>query len=225
VRDELAFDAEARRRIVDALRSGEPGRVEELLDDVLSHRVMERRMGSWGVYALFELLVQALRSIPGADPHLVHSIDLNRLAALPDDGERIRYCRSTFARIAAAVAGRHRGDDVAAGIVEFVDANFADPAMSLTLLSDRFRLSPIYISRLFKQKAGDNFLDYLNRRRVQRAKELLSAPRALVKGVGRTAGFASEVSFRRVFRKYEAISPAEFRRRADAAGAHAAPGA
>jgi AraC-like DNA-binding protein len=215
IRDEFAFDTQNRRELLRQLRSGDHARLEVFVDELLANSIMALRMGARGPYALLEMLLHAIRDTDGMDPHLAQSINFNELAALPSDEERIRFCRATFARIADAVSGRKgaRGD-VIMEIVDFVDLNYHDPAMCLTFLSDRFNLSPIYISRLFKQKTGGNFLDYLNRKRVERAKQLLSDRRALIKRVGGAAGFSSDVSFRRVFHKYVAMSPGEFRREA-----------
>lgn len=109
-------------------------------------------MGARGPYAIFEMLLHAVQGMKGVDPHLGQLVNFNRLAALPDDAERIRYCRSTFKRVAAAIGGKEHGsEDPMACIVEFMDGNF---------------------------------LDYLNRKRVDKAKELLSLPVSLIKGVG-----------------------------------------
>lgn len=215
VRDEFAFDTESRRRIAVALGGGDGEAVDALLDGLLANPVMQRRMGARGPYALFELLLDAVRAADGLDPHLAQCVNFNELAALPDDASRVAFCRATFHRLAAAAGGRPgAGEGTIAAVVAHVDESFTDPSLSLTALSDRFGLSADYLSRRFKQRTGANFLDYLNRLRVARARELLSAPHALIKRVGGAAGFASEVSFRRVFRRYEGVSPGEYRRQA-----------
>ncbi len=215
IRDEFAFDTESRRRVAALLAAGGDGGVDALLDGLLANPVMKRRMAARGPYALLETLLHAVRQTDGLDPHLAQRINFNELAALNDDRERLAFCRQTFHRLAAAAGGRAgSADGTIAAIVAHVDAGYHDPSLSLTALSDRFGLSPDYISRLFKQRTGANFLDYLNRLRVARARELLSAPHVLIKRVGGTAGFASEVSFRRVFHRYEGVSPGEYRRQA-----------
>jgi AraC-like DNA-binding protein len=219
IRDEFAFDTEGRRRIVALLAAGDDAGVDALLDGLLANPVMQRRMAARGPYALFEMLLHAVREADGLDPHLAQCINFNELAALPDDAERIAFCRETFHRLATASGGRSgAAEGTIAAIVAHVDAGFPDPSLSLTALSQRFGLSPDYISRLFKQRTGANFLDYLNRRRVERARELLGEPHAVIKRVGGAAGFASEVSFRRVFHRYEGMSPGEYRRLALARG-------
>lgn len=215
IRDEFAFDTESRRRIAAAFAEGDGEAIDALLDGLLANPVMRRRMAARGPYALFELLLHALRTADGLDHRLAQCVNFNELAALPDDAGRIAFCRATFHRLAAAAGGRPgAGEGTIAAIVAHVEASFTDPSLSLTALSDRFGLSPDYISRRFKQRTGANFLEYVNRLRVARAREMLSAPRALIKRVGGAAGFASEVSFRRVFRRYEGMSPGEYRRQA-----------
>jgi two-component system response regulator YesN len=214
VRDEFTFDMESRHKLSSVLTEGNPQRIDDFIENLLNSSIMESRINTRGPYALLELLLHTVQDIKEVDPRLAQSISFNELATLQNDTERINFCRATFQRIAIAISGKPcASNEVMTRIVEFVDQNFHDPGLSLTALSERFGLSAIYISRLFKHKTGCNFLDYLNRKRIERAKELLISPHAMVKSVSGTAGFSSEVSFRRVFRKYEAMSPGAFRRR------------
>ncbi|MGE5549002.1 MAG: helix-turn-helix domain-containing protein [Bacteroidota bacterium] len=46
--------------------------------------------------------------------------------------------------------------------------------INLNTLAARLHLSRTYAGRVFKDATGENFNDYLNKRRVDRAKELLA---------------------------------------------------
>ncbi|MNI80913.1 Bifunctional transcriptional activator/DNA repair enzyme AdaA [compost metagenome] len=79
------------------------------------------------------------------------------------------------------------------------------------MIGDEFRLTPQYVSRLFREQSGESGLhDYINHTRVEAAKELL------LKGVSidetaTTVGFASSHALIRVFKKYEGITPGKFK--------------
>lgn len=75
----------------------------------------------------------------------------------------------------------------------------------------RFNLSPYYFSRTFKENIGYNFSDYINITRIKRAKELLRMDYQSIKEIGYSVGYSDPNYFSKVFKKYEGISPSEFK--------------
>jgi two-component system, response regulator YesN len=75
----------------------------------------------------------------------------------------------------------------------------------------RFNLSAYYFSRTFKEVLGYNFSDYINMVRIKRAKELLKADVLSIKEVCYTVGYSDPNYFSKVFKKYEGITPTEFK--------------
>ena len=103
------------------------------------------------------------------------------------------------------------GDDITNDIVSFINDNFICNNMSLTMLSEQFNLNGIYISRLIKEKLGTNFIDYVNKLRIDKAKLLLSNLKESIKSVAEEVGYESDLNFRRVFKKYTGMTPGQFR--------------
>ncbi len=71
--------------------------------------------------------------------------------------------------------------------------------------------SPDYVSRLFRRELGLSPLDYLNRYRVHRARELLERSTESVKAIARVVGFRDQAYFTRVFRRVTGCSPRQVR--------------
>lgn len=84
--------------------------------------------------------------------------------------------------------------------------------LRLELVSDAIGLSPAYLSRLFKQKSGQNFIEYVNQMRIGRAKDELLATSASIAEISRNCGFESTSYFTRVFKKHTGITPGAFRK-------------
>jgi two-component system response regulator YesN len=55
-------------------------------------------------------------------------------------------------------------------------------------------------------------IDYLNRRRIERAQSLLCAGQKSIKEVARATGFADPAYFSRIFSRYVGITPATYAR-------------
>ncbi|MCD8142888.1 MAG: helix-turn-helix domain-containing protein [Clostridiales bacterium] len=72
-------------------------------------------------------------------------------------------------------------------------------------------LSPGYLSARFKQETGTGFNDFLNRRRIEAAKELLAETNEKVQAIAYAVGYTSPRYFSQVFRALESLRPSEYR--------------
>ena len=82
--------------------------------------------------------------------------------------------------------------------------------VTLTELSEMVHLSPFYLSRAFKNATGYSVIEYFNKMKIDKAKELMIEGDKKVKEVARALGFTDEFYFSRIFKKIEGISPSEF---------------
>lgn len=85
--------------------------------------------------------------------------------------------------------------------------------LSLTAAAERLKVNPSYLSRVFKEKTGENFSEYITKVRLNRSKSLLLETDLLVKEIGERLGYAQSNYFIRLFREFTGMTPAEFRRR------------
>jgi len=70
----------------------------------------------------------------------------------------------------------------------------------------------VYVSRLFKEKTGENFSDYLVKVRMEKALKLLEEPRYKVYEVGYEIGYKSTKYFYKLFKQYYGCTPTEYRK-------------
>jgi two-component system response regulator YesN len=95
-------------------------------------------------------------------------------------------------------------------MTDFIHNNYHKD-ISLVDLSERFNASPAYISILFKNYTGENFKDYLNMYRVNKAKSLLSENTNLkINDLAGMVGCNHPNTFIRMFKKYEGVSPGQY---------------
>jgi two-component system response regulator YesN len=93
---------------------------------------------------------------------------------------------------------------------EYIKINF-DKDIGLDEVSEHVFLSSIYFSRLFKQKTGENFVDYLMKVRMRKAMKLLQDPRQKVYEVSVNVGYKNTKYFYRLFKEFSGLTPAEYR--------------
>jgi AraC-like DNA-binding protein len=72
-------------------------------------------------------------------------------------------------------------------------------------------MSPAHFSRIFKKLMGLSYRDYLNSRRITKAKNLLRASARSVTEIAVFLGFADPTGFGRIFKKLTGHTPSAFR--------------
>ena len=83
---------------------------------------------------------------------------------------------------------------------------------TLQSTADYANYSPIYLSRLFKEKTGMNFINYIIQERMQCAVELLRKPGCSISYISEAVGYCNEKNFSRAFKKYFGVTPSEYRK-------------
>lgn len=83
---------------------------------------------------------------------------------------------------------------------------------SMTDMADLCHLSPSYFSKLFQKEVGESFTDYLNRKKINWAKEMLRNSSKTITQISMELGFQDSSYFVKVFKKYELIVPSVYRK-------------
>lgn len=96
-------------------------------------------------------------------------------------------------------------------VLGYVDLHFAESLRAFQI-AELFGYNAKYFSRLFKRETGKNVSEYLNEKRIEKAKELLDSDNSSVKTVAITCGFTDEYYFMRVFKKKTGLTPSEYRK-------------
>lgn len=94
-------------------------------------------------------------------------------------------------------------------VIEYMINNI-HKKITLTELSELVCLSPAYLSRVFKETTGYSVIEFFNKIKVDKAKELIIDGDKKIKEVAKILGFTDEFYFSRIFKKIEGISPLEF---------------
>lgn len=83
--------------------------------------------------------------------------------------------------------------------------------ITLQSLAEDIYLHPVYLSRLFKEKVGQTFLEYLTHYRIEMAKDYLRNPNLRIYDIGQMVGYETPQYFSRVFKELTGKTPKGFR--------------
>ena len=96
-------------------------------------------------------------------------------------------------------------------VFQLVEQRFGE-RLTLPQLAETVHLHPAYFSASFKRAAGVGPHEYLNRYRLERARDLLVASDTPLHEIARRTGFCDAAHLIRVFRRHQGTSPGKYRR-------------
>ncbi|GGD53332.1 response regulator transcription factor [Paenibacillus nasutitermitis] len=100
-------------------------------------------------------------------------------------------------------------------IKEYIGKNYSDQSLKLEALSKIVHMNANYLSDLFKEVTGENYLAYLTSVRMNHAKKLLRETHLKTYEIGDQIGYSSAKYFCKLFRQQFGMTPTDYRNRAD----------
>lgn len=94
-----------------------------------------------------------------------------------------------------------------------IDENIGNEEFDLDMLAQKLYFSATYVRQLFKSKMGESFSDYLFRRRMELAGQLMRNQALKVQDIAERTGYRDQRYFARCFKKYYHCTPTEYRSR------------
>ena len=94
--------------------------------------------------------------------------------------------------------------------ITFINEHYMDD-ITLEDAAEFAGFSKYYFSRMFKQFSGISFSEYLTRRRLNVAADLLVRTNQPMRDIAASSGFGSIATFNRIFREHKSCTPSQFR--------------
>jgi AraC-like DNA-binding protein len=107
--------------------------------------------------------------------------------------------------------GRERAEPVEIWKARKFIHEHSDEELSLTKVAKVVNISANHLSEKFKEVTGENFVAYIVRIRVGKARDLLQDRQLRISEIAFAVGFQSLSQFNRVFKKLSGKSPTECR--------------
>ncbi|MFD0693515.1 helix-turn-helix domain-containing protein [Paenibacillus sp. GCM10027628] len=98
-------------------------------------------------------------------------------------------------------------------INEIIVRDFSDSNLCLQSIADELDMSPIYVSRIYKQHSMNALGDVIQDVRMNESKQLLLHSNYSVAEIAEKTGFTSKSYFYRMFKKYYGVTPNDFRKK------------
>lgn len=96
-------------------------------------------------------------------------------------------------------------------ILNYIHSHYFEP-LSLPEIAERFNMTETYLSRYFKEKVGQNYVNYLNDVRLKNAVTDLSQTDKSITEIALDHGFSTPSVFNRYFKSKYGKTPSEYRK-------------
>jgi two-component system, response regulator YesN len=95
--------------------------------------------------------------------------------------------------------------------ITYIDQHLKEE-LTLKEVAAQVHLNPSYFSVLFKEQVKLNFSEYVTRRRIQRAKELVISTTLPINEIAEMAGYKTSKYFIKIFKEMEGMTPSAYRK-------------
>uniref|UniRef100_UPI003593139B helix-turn-helix transcriptional regulator n=1 Tax=Acetobacterium malicum TaxID=52692 RepID=UPI003593139B len=96
-------------------------------------------------------------------------------------------------------------------MTDYIDKHYPNN-LTVEAIADAACLSPGYAGRIFKEQLGLPIMDYVLKVRIDKSKKLLLNPHYQIQAIAEKVGYGDAGYFTKVFRKFEGITPTQFRK-------------
>lgn len=104
----------------------------------------------------------------------------------------------------------HTSNEYVVKAVQYIEEHISD-VLTIKEVAQQVHLNPSYFSVLFKEEAGLTFIDYVTQLRMKKAKELLESSSLSLDAISEQIGLQTTSYFIRMFKKFESITPKQYR--------------
>ncbi|WP_223589059.1 response regulator transcription factor [Neobacillus bataviensis] len=95
--------------------------------------------------------------------------------------------------------------------IDYINKNIKNE-LTQKEVADHVHLNPSYLSVLFKEHVKLTFSEYVTRRRIQRAKELLISTNLPINDIAEESGYKTAKYFIKIFKELEGLTPSAYRK-------------
>ena len=194
------------------IKIGEYDRAEKLFKDIVEnvfvHRDIPPKEYMFELYSFMNRIMTVVN-----DTNAV-SLDYKKLVDFKNVEEFQNNMMELFEQLKGSevVENEDSEKDFVRKVCRIVDQNYANTELNVTAIAELLGKNLDYVSRVFKKMTGEGLLDYIQKVRIEKAKQIfLETPELTLQQVAGRVGYVSCESFSRVFKNKEGITPGKYR--------------
>ena len=166
-------------------------------------------------YRLIEMMVAAHRLAMenGVSDESEPGQYIKQILGCKSKSEFENTCTEKIRQIAGAIGAKKKSSigEIVEKANRIINERF-NQELTLDDISKELYVSPQYLSRMYKNETGENFIERLTAVRIENAKKLMKEGEYSIKEICYMSGYCDPNYFSRLFKKHEGISPSAYQK-------------
>lgn len=209
-----AYPMDLENRLIEQLKSGNVGNAINSANEIIAYLLDNFNKIDNLKGAIGEFISVIKRNVLKMGVNLNNSFGTGLLSELSElsSTEEIEVWlkRNVYNIIEQVEKYAGKNVDAISRVFEYSNKNF-NKDITLELVASEVGLSSQYLSKVFKEKIGTNFIDYITKKRLQYAEELLKKGNLNIKEISKMSGYEDSNYFCKIFKKDTGVSPKQYR--------------
>ena len=204
------------KKLVNCLNGHQYDEADRLLDEIVTYHIprdeVNIRKAIYRMYGTIGIVIAVIETQTGSRWENAAQLDYNsRLYRVRTIREFKKEARNILSEL-ITFEQQYRNDSMPQIITSargYIDEHFRDSGLNVAAVAAAQGISDSYLTRLFRSYMDCNVLEYIQRKRVEEAKELLRTES--IKDTAQMVGLWDTQALIRLFKKYEGVTPGAYK--------------
>lgn len=201
------------------LAKGQKEEVEDFVGNFLSGVGEALKSRIFWDYLLLNVRFAALgyiESLGGTQKEFMQNMNVDNLQKMEISLENMQHYIEKMLMQAIAFRDREnasQGKKTLQRALAYIEENYMQESLSLNEIAESMEVSPNYFSAMFSQEMQMTFVEYVTKKRMEKAKALLQETELRSHEIALAVGYKNPHYFSFVFKKTQGCTPREYRAR------------
>lgn len=205
-------------QLIHLLDSGQWDLIEEKLNDIFTHLHLEKFQSNEFIIQTYFMISNSFIFYAHKNGHLLVDIIGSNFKIMFDAAQfgNMRTlelaCFEVLEQLKSSIKKKSNSHhkSIIDHVQEYVEEHLGSD-ISLQSAAEHVYLHPAYLSKIYKLETAESFSDYIHRRRMEKAEDLLESTNEKVYGISKVLGYNDPSYFIRRFKSYYGLTPQEYR--------------
>lgn len=215
---EMYYPYEVERQLHNSIKFGKIDEVSDILEQIHKINYISRKPPYYLLHKLNSLIQVLLYRIidemyaDNEELHIKYTRDCRNITSTEDPIQNYHFACELAMSIANNFKSAGLCKEIRNTIINFINNNYTNPDLSLTMLSEHTNISYHHLSHIFNDYIGENFIPYLTKCRLEHSKNLLMNSEDKIEVIAKLCGFNESNTFIKTFKKYYGMTPGQYRK-------------
>lgn len=208
------YPIEAEIKLINCIKAGKEMEARRIVDDICESNFRNKKLPLMFVKCLMcDIMSTLIKVVLDISPEENSGFDIsiNKLLECSNIYEMKENINAILEDVCRYVTSQN-SSDLTSRVKAYISENYSDSQLSVASVAESIGFTPTYMSAAFKSETGHGVLEYIMQYRVETAKRKnAEMPDCTIEEISRQVGYDNMRTFIRIFRKYEGVTPLQYR--------------